>query len=86
MTWKRVAAISGLTGIAGLLSSAVAGNLVVGWYDFNAFEGAPEFFVIVFALAGLIIGGLVGIVVSLLLAAACPTPATAGSGYAWTAK
>jgi hypothetical protein len=70
MTWKRVAAISGLTGIAGLLSSAVAGNLLVRWYDFNAFEGAPEFFVIVFALAGLIVGGLVGIVVSLLLAAA----------------
>ncbi len=70
MTWKRVAAISGLTGIAGLLSSAVAGDMVVRWYDFNAFEGAPEFFVIVFALAGLIVGGLVGIVVSLLLAPA----------------
>ena len=78
MTWKRVAAVSALTGITGLLCSAVAGNLVVRWYDFNAFEGAPEFFVLVFALAGLIAGGLVGIVVSLLLAAASRfTPATA---------
>ena len=78
MTWKRVAAVSALTGITGLLCSAVAGNLLVRWYDFNAFEGAPEFFVIVFALAGLIVGGLVGIVVSLLLAAASRfTPATA---------
>jgi hypothetical protein len=68
MTWKRVVAISGLTGICGLLSSAVAGNLVVGWYDFNAFEGAPEFAVVLFALAGLVVGGLVGMVVSLLLA------------------
>ena len=69
MTWKRVVAVSGLTGISGVLSSAVAGNLLVRWYDFNAFEGAPEFFVVVFALAGLVVGGLVGIVVSLLLAA-----------------
>jgi hypothetical protein len=69
MTWKRVVAVSGLTGISGALSSAVAGNLLVRWYDFNALEGAPEFFVVVFALAGLIVGGLAGIVVSLLLAA-----------------
>lgn len=67
MTWKRVVAVSGLTGISGALSSAVAGNLLVRWYDFNAFEGAPEFFIVVFALAGLIVGGVVGIVVSLLL-------------------
>jgi hypothetical protein len=66
MTWTRVAAVSGLTAVAGLLSSAVAGNLLVRWYDFNAFEGAPEFFVVLFALAGLIVGGVVGIVSGLI--------------------
>jgi hypothetical protein len=70
MTWKRVVAVTALTGIVGLLSSAVAGNLASGWYDFNAFEGAPQFFVALIALGGLIGGGIVGLAVSLILAAA----------------
>ena len=57
-----------LTGIVGLVASAFAANLAVNWYDVNAFEGAAGFFVAGFALIGLIVGGVVGLVGSRLVA------------------
>jgi len=70
MGWQRVFGISALTAIAGLIASAVAGNLASGWYDFYAFEGSIELFVMMIALAGSIAGALVGLALSLILNAA----------------
>lgn len=68
MSWIASLMVALLTGIVGLVASAFAANLAVNWYDVNAFEGAPGFFVAGFALIGLIVGGVVGLVASRLVA------------------
>jgi hypothetical protein len=67
MRWMHILAVAVLTGVVGLVASGFAANLAVNWYDVNAFEGAPQFFVAFVALVGLVAGGVVGIVASLLV-------------------
>jgi hypothetical protein len=61
-------AVATLTGIVGLFASGFAASLAVNWYDVNAFEGAPQFFVACIALAGSLAGAVVGLAASLLVA------------------
>ena len=63
----HILAVAALTGVVGLFASGFAANLAVDWYDVNAFEGAPQFFVASIALIALIAGGVVGFVTALLV-------------------
>jgi hypothetical protein len=73
MRWRQVLAVALATGVVALVASALAANLAIHWYDVNAFEGAPQFFIVILALAGALAGAVVGVVASLLV------PTTAGA-------
>ena len=66
MRWKQTLAFGALGAIAGLIAGGVAGNLIVQWYDFNAFEGAPQFFAACIALLGSMSGAIVGVAMALI--------------------
>jgi hypothetical protein len=79
MGWTRTLAVAALTGIVALVAAAVAANLATHWSDAWGFEGADQFFVMMWAAMGLAGGFFVGLFVSLVVAA---TPGAAARATA----
>jgi hypothetical protein len=69
MSWILSVAVALLTAIVGLLASGWVANLVVGWYRISSFEGGSGYFVVGLALVGGIVGFIVGLAASRIVAA-----------------
>jgi hypothetical protein len=64
MSWLASIAIALLTAAAGLVLGGYLASLAVGWYRVSSFEGGSGYFVVAFALLGLVAGFVVGLAVS----------------------
>jgi hypothetical protein len=64
MTWLSTFFVAVLTAAAGAFSSGLIAALAVDWYNVPSREGESGYFVIAFGLLGLLVGLLLGIVVS----------------------
>ncbi|MBN8249462.1 MAG: hypothetical protein J0L84_18710, partial [Verrucomicrobia bacterium] len=61
MAWMVSLAVSLISGIAGLLLGGLIANACVSWYGISSREGGSGYLVILLAVAGGILGGLVGL-------------------------
>jgi hypothetical protein len=68
MSWSLSMFVGVLTAIVGLLASGFVANLAVGWYRIPSFEAGSAAFVVMFALLGLVVGFIVGLVTSRVVA------------------
>ena len=64
MSWLASVIVSLLTAAVGLVLGGYLASLAVGWYRVSSFEGASGYFVVAFALIGLVAGLVIGLVVS----------------------
>jgi hypothetical protein len=68
MSWSSSMFVGVLTAVVGLLASGFVANLAVGWYRVSTFEAGAAAFVIGFALLGLVVGFIVGVITSRVVA------------------
>jgi hypothetical protein len=64
MSWLASIAVAVLTAAVGLVLGGYLASLAVGWYRVSSFEGASGYFVVAFALLGLVVGFIIGLIVS----------------------
>src|SRR6188508_2710117 len=64
MSWLATIFVALLTAAAGLVLGGYLASLAVGWYRVSSFEGGSGYFVVAFALLGLVAGFVVGLAVS----------------------
>ena len=69
MNWLTTFVVAILTAAAGAFSSGYVAALAVDWYTVPSREGESGYFVIAFGLLGLLVGLLLGVVVSRMVAA-----------------
>jgi hypothetical protein len=60
MSWPATFGIMLATGLAGMFAAGYTANLAVSWYRISGFEGQSGYFVVFLALAGLVLGLVVG--------------------------
>lgn len=68
MNWFLSIVVGFLTGTVGLLAVGFLGNLNTRWYRISSFEGGAGYYVLMFALLGGVVGCVVGIVGSRVVA------------------
>jgi hypothetical protein len=62
MSWIASLAVALVTAAAGLVLGGYLASLAVGWYRVSSFEGGAGYFVVGFALLGLVAGLVIGLV------------------------
>ena len=68
MSWLSSIAIGLITAAIGCLGAGFVATKCVRWYRFSGFEGGSVYYVVAIALLGIIVGLLVGIVCSRIVA------------------
>lgn len=68
MGWPASIGVGALTAIVSTVLAGYVANLTVGWYRISSFEGASGYFVVGMALIGLIVGLVLGIAMSRMVA------------------
>ena len=68
MSWLASLLVALVTAAAGLVLGGYVASLAVGWYRVSAFEGGAGYFVVAFALLGFVLGAIVGLVMSRVVA------------------
>lgn len=68
MSWLFSFVVALLTGVAGLFVTGFVAALLVEWYRISSFEGGAGYFVVFLALAGGIVSGVIGLIVSRVIA------------------
>ena len=66
--WLKGLLVAALSGLAGMAGAGFVANLAVEWYNISSFEGGAGFFVVGMALVGLIGGGVIGLITSVVMA------------------
>lgn len=69
MSWWRSMVVALMTSIVGAFLSGFIAALSVEWYQISSFEGASGYFVVGMGLVGAMVGGVVGLVMSRIVAA-----------------
>jgi hypothetical protein len=82
MSWLASIGIALLTGILGLLCGGFLGNACVRWFRISGFEGGSGYAVIAIALVGGIVGLVLGLVASRIVAAGAAPGFLKGLGCA----
>lgn len=62
MSWSASLAVALATAAVGLVLGGYIASLAVGWYRVSSFEGGAGYFVVAFALLGLVVGLVIGLV------------------------
>jgi hypothetical protein len=62
VSWPGTIGVALLTGAVGALAAGYVASLAVGWYSISSFEGGSGYFVVAFALLGIVAGIVVGLV------------------------
>ncbi len=69
MSWSRSMVVALMTAIVGAFLSGFIARLAADWYQMSSFEGASGYFVIGIGLVGAMVGGMVGLGMSRVVAA-----------------
>ncbi|MBL0170295.1 MAG: hypothetical protein IPP90_06105 [Gemmatimonadaceae bacterium] len=69
MTWILSLVVAALSAATGLVLAGFIASLATSWYRISSFEGGAGYFVIVIAIGGALVGGVVGLVVARAVAA-----------------
>lgn len=84
MGWFASIGIGVLAAAVGAVASGFVANLAVGWYRVSGREGAAGYFVVLFALLGLVVGFATGVIVARAQGGAAePHLWALGSALAW---
>jgi hypothetical protein len=81
MSWFSTIFIALITGILGVIVTGTIANACVHWYNISGFEGKAGYFVVFLALLGGFAGGIIGIVVSRVVAGGPDPSFIKGLGY-----
>lgn len=68
MSWLLSIVVSLFSGLLGLLVGGLVASLAIDWYRISSFEGGSGYFAVAMALLGFIIGAIIGLVTSRMLA------------------
>jgi hypothetical protein len=68
VSWPASIAVSILTGIVGLVAGGLVAGLAVEWYRISSFEGGAGYFVVGLALLAGLVGAILGLATSRLVA------------------
>jgi hypothetical protein len=68
MSWPSSIFVGGLTAAVGLVASGFVASLAVGWYRISSFEAKSAAFVASLAILGLLVGFIIGVVTSRVMA------------------
>jgi hypothetical protein len=68
MSWLASLGVALVTAAGGLVLGGYIASLAVGWYRVSSFEGGAGYFVVALALLGFVVGAIVGLVMSRVVA------------------